>query len=571
MTENGLRVERDCIHAMYNQGLSANFIALLVAGLVVLAMWDSVPRPVLLAWLAVYCANLLLRHAMIRAFRRENPEGERVFVWARRYAAGLAFGGTVFGSVALLMFPGAGPVGQMFLMMCVVGMAAGGTTGNAYYPPAMYLYALTLLLPMLFRLALTGGLEHSLLAVAFGIYLAAILMFGRAQARLIRSSIALGHENVDLLKKAERASLAKSQFFAAASHDLRQPMQALGLYAASLREGKRDHEDARKIDQILSSVDALESLFDELLDISKLDAGYVEPSLSHFAARSLFDRLEAAYAPIARKNRLELKLQATDAVLHSDPVLLERVLGNLLSNGLRYTEAGSVTVACDARGVITVEDTGIGIPASEQDKVFDEFYQLENPERDRRKGLGLGLATVRRITALLGTPLALQSEVGRGTRFTLQVPAGDPALVAARPAALRATELDALAGRRVLVIEDEASVREGLVELLRDWRCEVTAASSAREALAALDGAPEVIVADYRLREGDNGIGAIGALRERFGKRLPAILVTGDTAPEIFAAARANVLPLLTKPVRAARLRAALTHLLGTRTQPIPA
>lgn len=253
-------------------------------------------------------------------------------------------------------------------------------------------------------------------------------------------------------------------------------------------------------------------------------------------------------------------------MLHSDPVLLERVLGNLISNALRYTEAGSVTVACDTSAgaaTISVEDTGIGIPDAERERVFDEFYQIENPERDRRKGLGLGLATVRRITRLLDIPLRLESEVGRGSRFTLSVPIGDAARAAETASAPRAADLDTLAGRRVLVIEDEANVREGLVQLLRDWRCEVVAAASAAEALPLLAQPPEAIVADYRLREGRNGIGAIGELREHFKAALPAILVTGDTAPEIFHAAREHALPLLTKPVRAVRLRGALAHLLS--------
>jgi len=170
---------------------------------------------------------------------------------------------------------------------------------------------------------------------------------------------------------------------------------------------------------------------------------------------------------------------------------------------------------------------------------------------------------VRRITRLLAIPLTLDSQLGRGSRFVIEVPLGDPARAAEQAPTLRAADLDALAGRRVLVIEDEASVREGLVELLRDWRCEVVAAASAEEALQLLAQAPEAIVADYRLRDGRNGIGAIGELREHFGAALPAILVTGDTAPEIFLAARENALPLLTKPVRAVRLRGALAHLLS--------
>jgi signal transduction histidine kinase/ActR/RegA family two-component response regulator len=581
MSERDLRAERDLVQGLYAQGRSGALIAAVVGGLVVAGMWRSVPHALLAAWFAVLLADKAVRIAMVWAFQRENPSGARLRVWARRYTAGIVAAGAILGSAGPLMLPYAPPLAEALLLVVLLGMAAGSITGIAYHPPAMVAYPTTTLLPSVAYLLLQGSLEQALLGIAIAIGLVAVLMFGRNQARLIRSAIAIGHENADLLeelrskteiaeaaqRRAEQASLAKSQFFAAASHDLRQPMQALGLYAASLREVKREPEDARKIDQILSSVDALESLFDELLDISKLDAGYVEPSLSHFAARTLFERLESAYAPIARKSGLYLKLKPSAAVLHSDPVLLERVLGNLVSNGLRYTEAGGVTVACDARGIISVEDTGIGIPAHEQAKVFDEFYQLENPERDRRKGLGLGLATVRRITTLLAHPLKLESDVGRGTRFILEVPPGDPAAAAGHAAAPRAAELDALAGRRVLVIEDEASVREGLVQLLRDWRCQVVAASSLREAIGLLEDAPEAIVADYRLREGRNGIEAIRELRERFAPSLPAILVTGDTAPEIFASARANVLPLLTKPVRAARLRAALTHLLSRRQE----
>ncbi len=580
------RVEHDRVQALYGQGPFAVIVGVTIGAVIVTAMWQSVAHATLWIWFALVVANQSARLAMVRAFRREKPTGERIGIWARRYTITMAIGGATFGSVALIMLPDAGPLGQVVLMIALAGMAAGSITANAFHPPAMNIYLLLILLPLVFRLAFEGTFEYGVLAFIFAFYLAAILAFGRGQAALIRNSIVIGYKNTELVEelrkkseiaeaaqlRAEQTSLAKSQFFAAASHDLRQPMQALGLYAASLRELKREPDDARKIDQILSSVAALESLFDELLDISRLDAGYVEPHLTHFAARALFQRLEAACAPIARQNGLALEFRPGTAILHSDPVLLERVLGNLISNALRYTEVGTVTVACESRAgvaVISVEDTGIGIPEAERERVFDEFHQLENPERDRRKGLGLGLATVRRIARLLGIPLTLESQVGRGSRFALEVQLGDPVRAAQPAPAPRAVDLDALVGRRVLVIEDEASVREGLVQLLQDWRCIVVAASSAEEALSMLAQAPEAIVADYRLRDGRNGIGAIGEMRTRFGSDLPAILVTGDTAPEIFLAARENALPLLTKPVRAARLRAALAHLLsGSRSLP---
>jgi signal transduction histidine kinase len=309
-------------------------------------MWHSVSHTVLWGWFALYVGNLVVRMAMVRAFRRENPAGARLRVWARRYTIGMAFAGAIFGSSAWLMFPHAAPLAQIFLIVTIKGMAAASITANAYHPPAMRAYVLTMLLPLLLRLVYEGSFEYGLLAVAVSLYLAVILMFGRNSAALIRKSFTVGHENVGLLaelraqkelaeaaqRKAEQASLAKSQFFAAASHDLRQPMQALGLFAASLREAKRDPEDARRIDQILSSVDTLESLFDELLDISKLDAGYVKPAPSHFAAKTLFDRLETAYAPLARRSGLALSFEDGGAEVHTDAVLLERVLGTLIAN-----------------------------------------------------------------------------------------------------------------------------------------------------------------------------------------------------------------------------------------------
>jgi signal transduction histidine kinase/ActR/RegA family two-component response regulator len=576
------RVERDLIYALYANAPAVVAVGVAVGAMVLAATWGSVPPAVLWGWVAVLVATQVARIWLVVAFRKEKPpEGPRIGIWAWRYALLLAATGATYGSTAIVMFPDATPLGQTVLMIVLGTLAASSITGYAYHPPGMALFILTCMLPLIGRLALEDSLGYKVLAFAFAFQAVTILaVFGRVQAATLRRSVVFGHENAALVEElrvktslaeaaqrnAERASLAKSEFFAAASHDLRQPMQALGLYAASLRELKREPEDARKIDQILSSVDALESLFDELLDISKLDAGHVEPVPSHFAARALFERLEAAYAPIARRSNLALQFRPGDLVLRTDAVLLERVLGNLIANGLRYTEAGGVTVSCERRGeraVVAVEDTGIGIPESEREKIFDEFYQLENPERDRRKGLGLGLATVRRITRLLGIPLTLESEVGRGSRFVLEVPLGDPARVAEIAAQPRTADLDALAGRRVLVIEDEASVREGLVELLRDWRCEPVAAAAAAEALQLLSQPPDAVIADYRLRDGRNGIDAIDEVRRRFDAALPAILVTGDTAPEIFMAARAHALPLLTKPVRAARLRAALAHLLS--------
>jgi signal transduction histidine kinase/CheY-like chemotaxis protein len=580
------RIDHDRIHALYRQvapGTTA--VAGATAGLVVIAMWQTVAQPLLVGWLTLYIGNLLVRLALARAFKRENPAADaRLRVWARRYTLAMGTSGAIFGSVAWCMFPQDQPLGQVFLIVIVTGVAAASITTNAWHPPAMRAYLLMMLGPMLLRLAYEGGLQYALLAVAFGFYLFVLLVFGRDQAALIRKSLATAHENIGLLeelrrktelaeeaqRKAEQANLAKSQFFAAASHDLRQPMQALGLFAASLRNTRRAPDDARRVEQILSSVDALESLFDELLDISKLDAGYVNPVFADFRAHTLFERLRTTYWPLAEKSGLSLRFDDAGRVLDSDPVLLERVLGNFISNALRYTTAGSVHVRCRAceggtHVALEVADTGPGIPAAEHARIFDEFYQLGNPERDRRKGLGLGLATVKRIAQLLGCRVTLESAPGKGSVFAIEVPVGDPRHVAPAPAAPSAADLDALRGRVIAVVDDERDVRDGLVELLQMWQCQPVAAASGGELLDRLDAShlrPDAVIADYRLRERETGAKVIAALRGRYGAALPALIMSGDTTAEIFNLVREQQLPLLSKPVRAARLRAALQHLL---------
>lgn len=588
MTSVDARVERERVQALYRQGPLACLIAIVIGAVIVAAMWRSVPHAWLWSWYALVAANQAVRLALWRAFHRENPEGARVKVWARRYTWGMAVGGGLFGSTAVFMFPLASPLGQAFVTIMVSGMAAGSVPANAYHRPAMLAYLLAILTPMALVLAWLAlaldAREYGLLAFAYVFYVLVLLGFGNNQAALLTKTVEFSHRNDDLVEElrqktelaesaqrnAEQASLAKSQFFAAASHDLRQPLQALGLYASTLRGASHDAGESRTVGQILSSVDALESLFDELLDISKLDAGHVRASLSHFPAQVLFGRLNSVFAPIAREAGIALAFRDDGAVLHSDPVLLERVLGNLISNAIRYTNAGSVTVRCSPclpNARIEVADTGIGIPPSEHERIFEEFYQVGNPERDRRKGLGLGLATVRRMTQLLEMPISFQSEPGHGSIFRLDVRSGDTAQVASDSAAPPAVDLSVLAGRRILVIEDDASVRDAMVQLLEEWKCEVVAVASAAEAIA-LDGrAPHGIVADYRLRDHETGVAAIDAMRRHFGGTIPAILVTGDSAPEIFSVALENRLPILTKPVRAVRLRAALTSLLSAQRE----
>jgi signal transduction histidine kinase len=577
------RVEVELVRALYRQGPLASFIALVMGAVMAAAIWGDVPAVWVAIWYALITANQAVRIALWRAFHRANPGPESVAAWARRYTAGMAVGGGLFGSAAwaLPYLPG---TEQAFLLVFISGMAAGSVSANAFHRPAMVVYLAAILATptaVVTYLAMTERtMGYVLVAFAYVFYFLVMQGFGRSQARVLRQSIEFSHRNDDLVaalenktalaesakRAAERASAAKSLFFAAASHDLRQPLHALGLFAASLRTGTSDPQQTRRVDQILSSVDALESLFDELLDISKLDAGAVKVTRGHFHVESVYSRLATVHAPAAAKAGLGLRFMPTEAVVETDAVLLERLLGNLVSNAIRYTQRGGVFVGCRRRGTawsVEVWDTGVGIPEAERERVFDEFYQLNNPERDRRKGLGLGLATVKRIAAVLGHEVELDSRPGHGSVFRVRVPAGDAARIPTSIAAPRAEALDSLAGKTVAVVEDDAIVREGMRELLGEWRCLVVDGASAADVAAALSRVPDLIVADYRLREGRNGVQAVAELRAAFGAGVPAVLISGDTAPDIFAAAQGAGLVLLQKPVQPARLRATLTRLLA--------
>ena len=368
-------------------------------------------------------------------------------------------------------------------------------------------------------------------------------------------------------RDAEQANVAKTRFLAAASHDLRQPIHALGLLFATLADRVRDDETAPLLEQIDGAIDAVDSMLNSLLDISKLDAGVVRPVVGPVDLGALLQRLANDHQPVAEATGNVVRVRPSRLIVVSDRAMLQRILDNFVSNALRYTRGGRVLVGARRRGDavrIEVYDTGPGIPAESLEDIFLEFHQLGNPERDRQKGLGLGLAIVRRLADLLGQAVDVRSEVGRGSRFSVTVP-----LAAQRPAsrlqAAAAAALGAdLQGRRVLVLDDDVAVLEAMRRLLERWGCEVVAATTPEEAVAGVaSGAvpPDLLIVDYRLRHHASGIETIGQLRERAGSAIPALIITGDTAPDRLREAQESGYPLLHKPVKPAQLRSVMRQL----------
>lgn len=373
-------------------------------------------------------------------------------------------------------------------------------------------------------------------------------------------------------EEAELATQAKSRFLAAASHDLRQPIHALGMFVARLSQLQHDPPTRHLVDSLEASVRAIQNLLDGLLDISRLEARAVQIKLQDFPLQELFERVGQDLAPMAQDKGLRLRIRPCMLWVRSDAALLYRILLNLVGNALRYTDKGGVLLACrptadPAQVSIEVWDSGLGIAPEHQQAVFKEFFQVGNPGRQRAKGMGLGLSIVQRSCQLLNHPLQLSSRLGVGTRICLTLPRAAPEAARADALLPKPTHDLATHGDAVLVIEDDDLVRQALGELLQSWGYQVAQAGGLLEAQHVLQSGfvPAIIISDYRLNGALQGIDVIAKLRQQLACPVPACLVSGDADPALLMAAQAAQLTLLQKPVRPAKLRSLLRRLLATQ------
>ena len=389
---------------------------------------------------------------------------------------------------------------------------------------------------------------------------------------LVQHTLAeLAHKNAEL----EAANAEKTRFLAAASHDLRQPLHALALFSANLREGERDAERLKRIGHVQECVESLDRLFTGMLDVSRLDAGTEHSVPTRFALDGLFVEVSQNFRALAESRGLRLVVRQTPLWVECDRGMLARVLNNLVCNAIRYTQSGGVLLGARCRNGqvrIDVWDTGVGIAPEHQARIFDEFVRLGEVDNGDR-GLGLGLATVKRLCRIMQAPLEMRSRPGSGTVFQLQLTRVAPQAVietvVATPATLKTMDLR---GQRILVIDDEATILEGMDWLLQSWGVETRTAESADQALRHLDDgfAPDLVIADLRLREGKSGIEAIRSIRKRYlGRWAPsALLITGESCPQRLREAARMKLPMLSKPVSPAQLQQAIVDHLQT---PMPA
>ena len=549
-------------------------------------MWDAVPHNSLLWWAAATFAVFAADMLGWLLYRERVNTVQECTRWHLAFTFFTAAGGLMWGSAALWLFP-PDAEHQALLIMVMLGLSAASVTVNPSYPSSFYIYALGVVSPLILRFVWEGGTTHWELALVLILYLIVVLKTGGELGRAFHVALQQRHRNVALvgqlteqktlaeqaLHRAETASREKSRFLAAASHDLRQPLQALTVFSEALKDTARDNDTRHLAGQIEKSVHALADMFNELLDLSRLDAGVMAPNRQHFALQPLLDRLYVNFAPLAQAKKLGLEIPAGEdlsnseavggAVVYSDPFLLERMLRNLLSNAIRYTDAGTVSLRCQRSGSLLkfeVVDTGIGIRPEAMLHIFEEYYQADNPQRDRRKGLGLGLAIVRRIEHLLEYRIEVASEPGEGSTFSFAAALGDADQLA-HPFAITHSRHD-LRGAVVALIEDDPDIRQVIAGLMEQWGCRVFPGESPFEVLRAVEARtarPDLLVCDYRLPHGLTAIHAIAHMREWWGS-IPAMVLTGDTAPDVLHEIQKSGALLLHKPISAARLRS-LMHL----------
>ena len=539
--------------------------SMLATNLVVsLLLWrGGLPR-VAVVWFAVSAAYEFWRWRMAHQVDlRPAPTLQSARV-LRRFGVAFVCAGVARAALVPLLF--AQPVGDAHyaFTMVHIGIAAGAVAATAAVTWAYLAWALLVGGSLALGWALQGGVMGASLGGLTLLLFTVLVLYVRDQARTVIQVLRLAHEKDALSTslrverdRAQAAGEAKTRFFAAASHDLRQPLHALSINATTLELMSRRQADPRlrELSQNINrALRQSENLLEGLLDISRLDADAVHPQLRAVEPLALLEGLRDEFAPVAAQRglRLELDTLALPPGLHlwTDADLLLRVLNNLVGNALKFTRDGRVRIVARAVGGmgaaasvrISVTDTGPGIPAHEQQRVFEEFYQLGNPARDRTQGLGLGLSIVRRLADLLGLRVQLHSEVGRGTTLEVDVPgvnavATAPAAEAETTAAASATatpQEGGLAGLRVLVVDDDEAILASLRALLAQLGCEARAVASGALAVDALDGgawAPQVLLVDYRLRE-ENGIEVIDTLHRLLGP-VQTVVVTGDTAPPL--------------------------------------
>lgn len=543
-----------------------------VVTLTTVALWQYQPTFGIIAWFLVMQSSHFMRVKILdpawARIKAEKTDYKHVRVFL---SMGMLATGCVWATIPVYFMHDPHSETFVFVSITLAGMISATLPALAAYLPAYICFVLPIFAALAMRYHQLDMEAAAFLTLAF---LGAMAGISFIINQIITRSITIDFKNQTLLlevteakEKAELANKAKSRFLAAASHDLRQPLQALGLLLESIRLRLASGEDALRplVHQCLESHDALSALLNALLELSRLESHELEVHKMSLPVRDMVGAIVSEFQPAAGLKGLSLEMIGEDLIAQTDPVLFGRVLRNLVSNAIKFTSTGKITLSFvrDADDIVLyVIDTGMGIPHTEQSKVFDEYHQVSNEARNRQEGIGLGLSVVKKMCQLLHHPIHLDSEPGRGTTFSIRLPVGQ---LAGAPIIDEPAQAS-LAGCRVIIIDDDSSLLAAVSSIMEDWECQCLLADSLATALQKIRVEkfhPDIILSDYRLGAGVNGIDVIEAIRGELGQAIPAVLMSGDTDPALVKSIREQHYYLIHKPVKPTHLRKTMRNLLG--------
>jgi len=544
------------ISAVYRQ-VPQSVLGSLVGGVAIAAVfWPTHEQNMIVLWGIAMLIESLFRLRMARAFRAASREMTDVHLWARRWVMLSALAGALWGAAGLMFYTPGVPEQQIALVAVILGVAFGSLTLYASHRQAMIAFLPLALLPLIGRmLAQQQAVYVTAAIVVFAVFSFAMI-FGRNFGEAMFESVKNNYENEvlvnqlvsekgiaeDARRAAETATRSKTQFFAAASHDLRQPLQAIGIYVSLLKKRAQGPLEPL-VGNLSTAVGSLSKLVEELLEISRLDAGAIQPRMQQISIDDMFNVLEQEFAPQASAKGLKLRIRMSGYTVESDSTLLMRVVRNLIANAVRYTSKGGVLLAARLHGeVIGIEvwDTGPGIQQQELDRVFEEFYRGESSKGEAAKGgFGLGLSIVKRICNVLALPLVVTTRPGSGSVFRVEVPlAVLPANAARQVSEPAEAPIRSLAGHTLVVLEDNDEILNSMTRLLRSWGADILSATSFSANLVKKLSVREkidLILADQNLGNSITGVEAVFRIRELMGTATPAIMLTAVHGLEVLA------------------------------------
>lgn len=582
-----IRVEQ--VRLVFRNMRSSLYLGSALAFLLTLILLEPENQAILLSWLAAVVASRILcvsyaGFALKRGIDGDNTDRHILHMCLIKILEGAAWGSLVW-----IVIGQASLAEQLLALASLAGVSGNAVSLLAPVFPFYLSMQMAQLASMSSKLLIMDDRSFVVLAMGCALYLVGQVGQALMAQRASRETLMLRFENLELIERlqieseraesargrAEEANLAKSKFLAAASHDLRQPVHAQELFLEVLARSELSPVQSKILSNARAASQASAQMLNTLLDFSRIEAGVVEPQRKAFRLQPLLHKLENELGSLADAKNLVYRCRETAFAVDSDPGLLELMLRNLITNAIRYTHTGGLLIGCRKRGAqvqIEIVDTGIGIAPDQTRAIFREFHQLGNPERDRLKGLGLGLAITEGLANSLGHRISLISQVGRGSTFRLHVPLAQGMLIEEvfKPSPDTSPLYSKrLQGLRVLIVEDDMIVRQGMIDLLENWGCECRTAESISEAEEQVTTwSVQALISDYRLRENQTGAQVISHVREVLGRPVPALIITGDTAPARLRDARSSGIPLLHKPVSPSQLYRSLISIVEASSTP---